>query len=203
MSKILAKSGDSLADLYDVEGSIAGISELQSKDVNLVHEMGAVLHSERLSTVMIDVSTGPVLQTILFTESFELTIAHSRLLGVQIFTTDSARVSIAQVSITSPPGIDNADMPIFVWDAAEDVARTVDILVDGQITLGELLMPLNQSWIPNLLVGPDSPRPANILTLRGRTTSFGAGDVTTRMLLYVAFPEVAGLSSRGLPIPSW
>ena len=201
MSKILAKSGDSLADVYDVEGSIAGIDDLVSREVNLVHEMGATIFSERLAGRMLDISSGAILQNIQFDVNFSVSVT-SRILALQVVTTSSTRLNRVQVSITSPPSLDNSDVPIWVWDS-NDGFRFANVLTAGALASINILVPAMTPQIPTLLVGQDSPRQVSTITLRGLTTGFGAGNVTTRLILYVAFPQLGGVSSRGLPLPGW
>lgn len=201
MPKILSKTGDSLADVYDVEGSIAGVDELLSEEINLVHEMGGTAFSERLSTRMFSISSGAIAQSIAFNVNFSEN-ENARVLGVQVITTTEARVSHVQVSITSPPGVDNQECPIWGWESTKDTFRSLSMLVGGAIVSRDVLVPAF-SLLPNLLVGPDSPRSAQTLTIRGAATAFGAGTVTIQALLYLAFPQTAGLSSRGLPLPGW
>lgn len=202
MPKVLSKSGDSLADVYDVEGSIAGVEELLSKDINLVHEMGATIFSERLSTRMVDLTSGAIAQTLAFNVNFTVTET-ARLLGIQVITSDPARLLRVQASITSPPAVDNQDVPIWLWDVAANGVTAARLLLAGTVTAVNLLNPNFRPDIPNLLVGLGSPRPASTISLRGFTATFGAGTVTTQALILLAFPQVGGLSSRGLPIPSW
>ena len=45
MVKILSQAGISLADLYNVEGSIAGIEQLDTRELPIVHEMSGTIFS--------------------------------------------------------------------------------------------------------------------------------------------------------------
>ena len=165
MAKILSQSGDSLADAYDIEGSIAGIDNLLSEEVNLVHEMGATIFSERLSSRILSISAGAISQSSSLDINFSVN-EMSRLLGIQVLTSAAARLSIVQVSITSPPAVDNSDMPIFVWDGGGDSFRTARLLINGSFQTLELLLPGNVPLLPNLLIGPNSPRPAATISLQ-------------------------------------
>jgi len=199
--KILSKSGDSLADVYDVQGSIAGIDNLESKEVQLVHEMGATIFSERLSSSMVAISSGAVDQSLEWDVSVGFN-QNSRVLGIAVVSSNEGRLTNATVSIRSGVSIDNMEVPIWAWDAGGGVVAA-RVLVGGSLTNRNLLISEMVPIVPNFLVGPDSPRPADILQFRGGTTAFGAGAVTTQLLVYLAFPQTGGLSSRGLPIPSW
>jgi len=59
--------------------------------------------------------------------------------------------------------------------------------------------------IPNLLIGSLNRGVVNDIAIRGHTTTFGAGTVDIRILIYVMHPDSTGksVSSVGLPIPSW
>ena len=201
MPKVLAKSGDSLADVYDIKGSIAGIEELISRDVSLTHEMGATIHSERLSGTILNVATGVLAQNIAFNTGFTIGQTPTRLLGVRVLTDVASRVARVSVHITDvPPNIN--DMPLFAW-ATGDEQKTIDIAIDGSLLARNLLDSTTPTFVPNLLIGTDQQSPVPVITLRGLTSGFGAGTVNVMMQLYIAFPRLAGVSSRGLPIPSW
>lgn len=209
MGKILSKSGDSLADVYDVEGSIAGIDNLESANVNLVHEMGATIFSERAGGRIISIETGAIVQSVNFNQEFDVSVdvpGFSRVLGVTVISNDPSRVEQAQVSITSPTGPTTSaetDLPIWAWDEGEPNIG-VSILVNGAtFTSSKLLVPAQPFAIPNLMLGNDSRAPINLLNFRGRSTGFGAGTVTVTALIYMVFAEPGALSNRGLPLPSW
>jgi len=204
LTKILSRSGDSLADLYDVKGSIAGVDQLISEEVHLTHEMGAVLFSERLSSRMLILSSGSIAQNITFAVPFSVGQFTARLLGVQVLTDNTSRISHCQLSINSPPGGDDTDVPFWYWDTANDDARSISILVNGTLATTALLNPLTMiPQVPNLVIGTDAPLASGSVIFRGVTTGFGAGTVLLRALVSIAFPQQGGLSSRGLPLPGW
>lgn len=201
MGKILSKSGDSLADVYDVRGSIAGVEELLSEEINLVHEMGATIFNERLSARMVLLTTGAIAQNVKWNVNFSATET-SRILGVVVLSSSPAEVNRAQLSVTSPPALDNTDVPFFVWAAGEPT-QVIDVLIDGTVEGLQALLPATPANVPNLLIGFDSPRAAATLSFRGSMTAFGAGTAVVRAIVHLAFPSRSGLSSRGLPIPGW
>ena len=201
MAKILSKSGDSLADVYNVLGSVAGIDELQSKDVNLVHEMGATLFSERFSSEMVLIDTGGAAQNVTFdvVTTFPET---TRILGVQLVATDATRVAQISCGIVSGTAVGNQEIPIASWDAALSFGP-IRLILAGSIQNRDLLFLANPAQVPNLLIGSSSPRPARAIAIRGVTTGFGAGTVNVSAILFLAFAQSEALSSRGLPIPGW
>jgi len=205
--KILSKSGDSLADIYDVEGSQAGINELVSQDVNLLHEMGSTIFSERIGGLIIAIPTNAQSQSTVVSVNFSQTSAHTRLIAMNVIAQPTGRLNRAQVSVTSPPGAPvgkSTDVPIWQWDSVGDSVEDIDVMVDAVILTDAVILRTEKpSILPLLLMGSDSPRPINTLSLRTSTAAFGAGTVITTMLLYFAFPQLGGISSRGLPIPSW
>jgi len=205
MGKILGKAGETLSDVYDVQGSVVGVERLLSEDVNLVHEMGGTLFSERIGGSIIAFSPGQVAQSTDF--DIGLTLATSgpaaRLLGAAVFVNTSARMTRVQLSISSPIPI--TDHVILVWDVTGGSARELvtRMIINGSAVARQLLDPDYGPFVPNLLISTDQRLPAPTVNMRGRTSAFGAGTVTPECILYFAQAEVGGLSSKGLPLPGW
>jgi len=205
MVKILSQSGNSLADVYDVVGSVAGIDQLISNELSIVHEMGATLFSERLRTTIRRTVTGNIAQS----TSFNATLTNfpsviSRLLGAMVFSDDASRISNCVLS--SVDSLNDLEIPIWVFSGNSKVIRYRDntpTIADFDMLLGEP----GQTLIPNFTGGSgQGPGQADLVTqiaMRGTTTAFGAGTVFVRVVYLIAFPVSFGLSSRGLPIPSW
>lgn len=202
MAKILSRAGASLADVYDVKGSIAGIEDLRSEEVHLTHEMGATIHQERMVAQVLNLSSGAILQSVTFNVNFSFQQT-ARILALQCISTNGARLTRGQVSITSAPAADNTDVPIWSWDTAVDGTRVIQVMEAGTVTSRTLLRPIDQTQVPNILIGNDSARPASTISIRGISAAFGAGTVTFQALVLVAFAATGGISSRGLPMPSW
>lgn len=205
MPKILSQSGMSLADQYDIEGSVAGVDELVSEEVHLVHEMGAVMFSERFGAEMRRSHADAMLQSVTFdivTTDFARTTI--RILGVVVLTDNPARLQNCMVAIRDGTSGSEREMPIFAWDTNE---ASLDIRVqeDGAAvgSLSFLQNALDIGVLPSMLVGASQPRFVDQIAFRGQTTAFGAGTVDATMLLYIAFAEMGGLSSVGLPVPGW
>lgn len=201
MVKILSKSGDSLADMYDVVGSIAGVEQLLSEEVSLVHEMGGTLFSERLSTTIRRGVTGDIAQSTVFAVGFsDLPTVPFRLIGVQVVTEVVARVAIAAVMVQDDVAL--REFPVWVWDTTN--SRNVRFFQDGAEAEVVLLTsdPAYNS-LPVLMVGNRQPQSVPNIVLRGQTSAFGAGTVELTLIAYIAFAEVGGLGSRGLRVPSW
>ena len=201
MAKILSKSGASLADTYDVVGSIAGIDDLVSREVSLVHEMGGTIFSERLRASIVPMATAA--QAASTSWSINFTIEETaRLLALAVISDDAGRVANCNVAIESTQGLGDA-VPIWVWDSA-DASKTVRAFIAGVTTVPRALIPAGPPIIPNLLIGRGSPGRADIIAFRGTTTAFGAGTVTTTAIIYLAFPgRESSTSSFGLPLPGW
>jgi hypothetical protein len=203
--KILSRSGSSLADVYDVVGSVAGINELVSQEVSLVHEMGSTLFSERFGGRIVRVTTGGEAQNTSFNTQFDVgndVPGVSRILGAQIICTSSSRLTRVQLSITSPEQINDQDLPIFAWQAGQ-ASVGAEVLNNGTVATYDLLTSVIPVQTPNVVLGGDSESPINLLTLRGITAGFGSGTVTTTGIVYMGFSQPGGLSNRGLPLPSW
>jgi len=199
--KVLGQAGTSLADVYDVEGSIAGVEQLISAEVGLVHEMGHTLFSERASGAIRRLTSGDILQTI----TWDITIADLpaglwRVLGVVVLM-DTDRINYAQVSLRSTS--DGREMPLFVWDTANDASNIIRIVEDGTLaTWRALVGPILQ--VPNLGIGTGQRQQVGEeIVFRGQSTTFGAGTVEAVALVYLGLTHLAGVSSFGLPIPSW
>ncbi len=202
MAKILSQAGVSLADAYAVQGSIAGVDELLSRDVNLVHEMGQTMFMERIRARIFRMTTGSIAQNISYAVAMNpVTASAARLMSVIVITSNAARIANCNVSIRDP--INATEMPVFVWDETNSTVIRFD---DGN-GLDNLttLHPIPEfEKAPISLYGIDVPEHVNAFRLRGLTTGFGAGTVTITALLYLAFTDAAGaLSSKGVPIPSW
>lgn len=212
MSKILSQAGNSLADTYDVEGSVAGIETLETRELPIVHEMGGTVFSERFRTTIVRVASGNLNQNVdinLVTTDLPVTI--SRLLGVAVVTDDAARILRLACMVRDPITGGGREFPVWVWDGATgETIRMEDEGVGTDFTL--LAGPFSSLSIPTFCGGLDTvgtvagaagTARVNEMALRGRTTGFGAGTVFVRAFYFVAFTDTPGVSSRGLPVPSW
>jgi len=205
MAKIQAQAGKSLADVYQVQGSIAGVEDLLSKDVNLVHEMGGTILSERLVGRVFVLEPAAVAQNVSFSIGVTIANVPARILNVQVITDVAARILHAQVCIAGQ-GTTNNDLPVWMWDSVLDTEGPVRIILDGTLATLNILRPLVTTQTPTLTIGIAEGQPAQSplsMSLRGTTEGFGAGTVTITGLVYAAFPDIAGGESRGLPFPSW
>lgn len=202
MVKILSQSGNSLADMYDVEGSSAGIEQLETRELPIVHELGATLFSERASGAVRRLQTAAVAQSTAFDIVInDLPSGLFRVLGVTVLASSGSRVAQAQVSLRAP--LLNRDMPIFIFDTSNDDESIVRV-VDGGAAANFLALIPHQTFSPNLCFGTGQPQNVgNEIALRGTTSAFGAGTVVVTALVYIGFSRVEGLSSRGIPIPGW
>lgn len=199
MVKVLSQSGNSLADVYDVVGSVAGIEQLESREVGLVHEMGSTLLAERFSTQIRRATAEGLLQSVNFQVLIDdLPTVPTRLLGVGVFADTGTRISKAAVSVRTIL----RELPIWVYDAAN--IDPVRINNEGSVEDVDFLRGIaSMDFVPSFIGGTAQPISVSQVALRGTTTAFGAGTVNITVLLYQAFPSVEGLSSRGIPIPSW
>lgn len=204
MVKILSQAGNSLADVYDVEGSIAGIATLETRELPIVHEMGATVFSERLTGSILRVATGDILQNATWdiTTSDVGAVSFSRVLGCLVFTDSASRVSNVSVHIRDP--LSGREVPIFAWDLNE-AALNLRMVDDGAAvaTFEALSNALNVATLPSFLIGSQQRNRIDTLVFRGLMTGFGAGTVFARALIYNIFSETEGISSRGLPVPGW
>jgi len=199
--KILSQAGSSLADTYDVEGSIAGIEQLETRELPIVHEMGGTVFSERASGFIRLSTSGAILQSTNWDNVFtDLPAGIIRILGFFVFSDDATRITQATLSVR---GENNREVPIFAWDSGEgSFAARID---NGGVAdirgLGSNLG--TGGGVPSMLFGIGQPQRVPEVAFRGTSTAFGAGTVTVSAFLYLGFSEVGGISSRGLPVPSW
>jgi len=198
--KILSQAGISLADQYDVAGSVAGLETLDSEEVKTVHEMGGTIFSERLSSTISRIDSAANAQNITF--NIETANANrpdvTRLLGLTVFSPLNRFVRL-QVSIFDP--VNSRDMVIWAWDSNEEVLNiTMDI---GAGPASGIYYVSTLPFVPTLIFGTNQPDNTPDLSIRGITSSFGAGTEILTVLLHFAFPRLGGVSSYGLPIPSW
>lgn len=209
MSKILAQTGVSLADVYDIEGSIAGVDKLSSDEVILVHEMGATIFSERIAGRIIRLDSGVVNQNDTWDiQSTGLPATPFRILGVTVFADVGSRVNHTTLSLRVSQ--DDQEMPIWVYnqDCGSCGVTTSRFQDDGQLLAQHnILTPVaGVTNFPTMMFGNTARIGDQIPTLawRGNASGFGAGDVEAIALIQIAFAiDAGGLSSKGLPLPSW
>lgn len=202
MVKILSQSGNSLADIYDVEGSIAGIDHLETHELPIVHEVGATVFSERFRTSIRRLNTGNLLQNVDFNVVIEdLPETPTRLLGLTVIADTGARVLRAALLVRD--AVSNREVPVWVYDGSTIIpTRMTDA---GSLATVDLLVGSGPaSMLPIFIGGNATPQSVDSVSLRGTTTGFGAGNVDITCYFLQAFPtDLTRLGSRGLPIPSW
>lgn len=205
MVKILSQTGMSLADIYDIKGSIAGVDQLISNEVTLSHEMGATIFSERFQTTFRRTTTPGLAQNLSWDIVFtDLPDFVTRVLAVSVIANAAARVSTANVSLRDP--VAERELPIWAWDAGVDEELTVRIQENADpIQNLTMLRPRVKLDMPSMLTGASQAQRIPDISFRGTTLGFGAGTVTTIVLIYLGFTHIgaSGISSFGLPVPSW
>jgi len=202
MSKVLGQSGRSLADLYDVQGSIAGIEQLDTRELTIVHETGATIFSERFSTFIRRSSSGTLIQNTAWNVIIsDLPSGPYRILGISVIADAQGCVSLASLSLREH--VTGRETPVHAWDSVSDSQISIRWSDDGTAAVTAFLLRPNTADIPHITAGRGQPQMVRDLVFRGLTSGFGAGGVAIIALIHVAFSEVGGLSSFGLPIPSW
>jgi len=216
LAKILSQAGISLADTYEVEGSIVGIDTLESRELPIVHEMGATIFSERLTTHIIRISSGVIAQN----DDFDIASAPfadcaNRVLGVEFIADVAGRIDNVALMLLDPNTLNNPEYPIATWNSA---AATTAGAASNEATIrfnnagaGPAAMSYlrpnlerNQMLIARMGVAVGMPT----LILRGTAAAFGAGNVELVAFVYIARPNPLNItpaspSSHGLPVPSW
>jgi len=205
VGKILSQSGDSLADIYDVAGSIAGIDHLETHELPIVHEMGHTVFAERMGGRHTRIVSGALSQSDTFdVTSTDMTNGINRVLGVAVFgdADPNARIENAVVSIRDP--VTEREFPIWIWDQANNVSSTIRIIDNGGAVGQQEALIGSALQLPSFVFGPDQPQSMPQFVFRGVAQAFGAGNITLKALIYRTFASVAsGLSSRGVPVPGW
>jgi len=191
--------------MYDVEGSIAGIEQIQTEELPIVHEMGGTLFSERYSTFIRRFVSPAVAQN----TSWDVTLSdlpenYYRVIGVSVFTDgvagEVAFCSLAMARVDGP-----REIPIWIFDATNDTELRVRFSSDGAAAAQtNFLRPVTLlETLPHLSASAGQPQSVPNIVFRGTSAAFGAGTVVATALIHVAFVAVAGVSSRGVPMPSW
>lgn len=212
MPKILAQAGISLADAYDVEGSIAGTDELLSKEVALVHEMGATMQSERLRSFLVRLTSTAIAQSLDWTvSSGQVTDANQRVLGASVFiaAAELSRVDTCMLSIQN--GEIDREIPFMTWDRNDDPEIQVRWDDDGVGVADFIELRSSIYRLPQLMTrvtpgGPPSGMP--VIRFRGSSAAFGAGTVEAIAIIHLCragpiTPTPGHPSSHGLPLPGW
>jgi len=206
--KILSQAGTSLADVYDVEGSIVGLENLDVTEIKGVHDLGPQIHSERLLSFNLIADSTALAQNLTWDVVLgAIPDSINRILSIIVVSGNGARVSHCQISITDPAGVDH---PVWIWTASDIVSNIRWQELTGTIVTAHALRPTPGATgsTPTIISRMGNEAALPTLSFRGLTTGFGAGTVRTRALILIARPDrgapAAGEpSSHGLPIPSW
>lgn len=203
MPKILAKAGDSLADVYDIEGSIAGVDELDTHDVNLFHEMGSTIFSERVRGSLFTFTTGAIAQNITWDLVVDMPPGLSRIHNWSVTASVTGRVDQAQLSIANRV---LTDSPYWSWNTSRDVEKVIRVSLGAGpsgVSLLQVVDPQSPQMMSYGQLQPQAGLAVDQLIFRGVSSGFGAGTVTVQAVVYHAFAQTLRPSSRGLPVPSW
>jgi len=205
--KSLSQAGISLSDVYDIEGSIVGVEQLLAEDVTLNHEMGGTIFSERLSGAIRRQTTGAITQTTSF-DLFMLSLPAGiyRIIGAKVTADVAGRVANVNLSVVnvSATGALGQEMPFFVWDEAVDAEVTLRTTDLGPAAANFIGLVTDRVQTP--LIGISTGQPQVVgsqIAMRGNSATFGAGNVVITAQVLVAFSQISGISSIGLPIPGW
>jgi len=207
--KILSQAGVSLADIYDVEGSVVGLEDLDVSEIKGVHSLGPTIFSERLTSHLVLVTSTAINQSTAFNIAMaNVTDAPNRLLGISVMADVGARVDFCSVAIGDQQSF--RETPIWVWDSNDDIVKRFSWVEDGVgPTTVDNLEVLGLTHLPQLLTRTGLDRGMPRLMFRGFSTAFGAGTVEVQCIYTFCRANVSGTpapgepSSHGLPVPSW
>jgi len=207
--KVLGQAGISVADVYDVEGSIVGVGELDADSVKAVHDFGPQIQSERLNVFNLIADSTAVLQNVAWNIALGgFPDSVNRLLSIAVIADNIGRIANCSIHIGDP--VSGIDHPIWAWDAVTAGDSVGNIRwADPVLQTDFVLLPIIQIQKgPTILartgVGAAMPN----LIFRGISNGFGAGTITVRAFIQVARPDGGNPgpgepSSHGLPLPSW
>jgi len=208
-SKILAQTGTSLADVYDIEGSIVGVDELEAHEVNVVHDLGPQIQSERLRSFIEVIDGGVVAQNITWGVALlPFPDCVNRIVTISVVSDVDSR--ILNCSVALKEGSSAIEYPLWVWDQTDDETSPY-IWDDGSgSAVFNMMRPIHNlpGGVPCIATrGGDASDMPNLI-FRGTSTGFGAGDVRARAIIQVIrptsrVPAAGEPSSHGLPFPSW
>jgi len=207
MPKIQSQAGTSLADTYDIEGSIAGIENLESRDVSLVDEMGGRVFSERLLSFNLNTTTGNLSQNV----TWAVTIggfpdSPNRIINPGVIIEATGNVAHCSIAIRNTDT--GNEVPIFVWDDAVDAERVITWSNAGAGALARLYLVNAMPAMPALNTRFGNAEIMGDLIFRGLMSAFGGGTVEAIAVLHFmranrGNPQPGEPSSHGLPLPSW
>jgi len=212
--KILSQAGVSMADSYEVEGSIVGVDNLDANNVSLVENMSSRVFSERMSSHLLRISSGSLAQN----SAWDIVASPfpdcpCRITNIVFIALTASRISMADLMIADPNS--DVEMPIATWasgavttggsaDSEAPIRFDDDSAGAGTVSLLRQTLPM----FPQLVVRMGSAPGMPVLKFRGLTSGFGAG--TVEVLCYVSHcrpnvltPAAGHPSSHGLAIPSW
>jgi len=206
--KVLGRAGISLADVYDVEGSIAGIDELDVRSVKGVHELGAQIHSERVVTHLIRMASGALATGNVFNitaGAFPQSI--NRLLDVAFLVAGANTTEIANATVSIRDTDLTREIPIHSWDDAVDPEVPIRWDNDGAGAAQFLLLRPLVPFVPQLITRTGDALLMPELVFRGIAATVAT---TVEMFAVIQLirpdrgaPPAGEPSSHGLPIPSW
>ncbi|MEE8551606.1 MAG: hypothetical protein V3T08_10175 [Gemmatimonadota bacterium] len=206
MGKILSQSGVSLADTYDIEGSIAGVENLESSDVHLFDEMGGRVFSERLRSFNVQIEVSPLQSADFSVAAGGIPDSPNRVLTVCVMAENAGAVLNVQISMRN---LDTSnEIPIFVWDSVVDTERVIEWTDSGGATAPLIYLVNAAPAIPELMTRYGDAGAMGDFIMRGTTTAFGAGNEDIRGLIHLVranrgAPTPGEPSSHGLPLPGW
>lgn len=201
---VQSQAGETVTDVYDVRGGQAPIERIITADVQATHDMATTIASERFSMFIRRTPVAAVNQSSNINVTMtDLPAGVARILNVWVEVDDASRLDHLALSIqTSAP---QRGMPFWIWDGTNaDTVRMFGTVTDGVINNATLLrQAFTHTRLPLLLTHGDQPQAVPDIFMGGVSTAFGAGTVEVTLGVLLAFSAIGGISSRGLPIPSW
>ena len=199
---VQSQAGVSLSDVYDVKGGQAPIERLLTTEVPVVHEMGETIFSERCSQFIRESQQTVSQSTVINIVMDDLPGGISRISGVSVNVDTATASDFDRMAVSLEDTTGGRAIPIWVYDEVN--IDEIRILFDGTVGGDSYLRP-RPEWttVPNLITSPEQPQTVANIACRGLTSGYGAGTRTIKLRVFLTFAAIGGISSRGLPIPSW
>lgn len=199
---VQSQAGESITDVYDVRGGQAPIERILTSEVQATHDMAGTIFSERFS-MFVRNRTFVTAQSLDFVSIIDdLPLGFSRVLGVVVGSLDPLATSFVRCAVSIEDPVSSRGMPFWVWKATDSIA--VRMLVESsEQELNVMIPEPGLTQMPQIVCGNDQPQNTPNIAIRGSTAAFGAGTVRIQLQLLMAFADIGGISSRGLPVPSW
>lgn len=204
-AKIQGRAGHSMAACYDLRGSIAGLEEMDLATTVPVLEIDGRVFAERLQGAIRRLEIADIVASEVFNaEISNFPEGHWKLHGIQVITGSgeaASNINNLTVNLVSNDGLN--EIPIWVWDDGKAQINRISI-AGAAAGNADFLDPHLGYTLPPIIISNAPARGAmDSIFVRGIAQAFGAGEFDINVFFYLSHVHVTGISSFGLPVPSW